>query len=61
MSLISLQNVTYDAAVSALQRGGGGGDRGVVGGHVLDDAVDLPSSRGLQRGTWGRAATGQAG
>lgn len=33
----------------------------MVGGHVLDDAVGLPSSRGLQCGTWGCAATGQAG
>lgn len=28
---------------------------------MLDDAVGLPSSRGLQCGTWGCAATGQAG
>lgn len=57
----SLENVTYDATVSALQCGGGGGDRGMVGGHVLDDAFDLPSSRELQCGTWGCAATSQAG
>lgn len=28
---------------------------------MLDDAVSLPSSRGLQCGTWGCAATGQTG
>lgn len=28
---------------------------------MLDDAVGLPSSRGLQCGTWGCAATGKAG
>lgn len=33
----------------------------MVGDHVLDDAVGLPTSRGLQCGNWRSAATGQAG
>lgn len=52
--------VTYDAAVSALQCRGWGGDRGVVRG-VLADVVTLPSSRGLQCGAGGGAAAGQTG
>lgn len=52
--------VTYNAAVPALKRRGGGGDGGVVGG-VLADAVALHSSRGLQRGARRGAAAGQAG
>lgn len=55
-----LDIVTYNAAVPALQRRGGGGDGGVVGG-VLTDAVALQSSRGLQCGARRGAAAGQAG
>lgn len=53
--------LTYDATVSALQRGGGGGHRGVVAGERLVAKASLPPSRRLQRGAGGGVAAGQAG